>query len=160
MKLKMSPVNLEWDCIWNWEEDGSCSGGLVAVCGWTALREEDLHGGNQNHRNSISRSGVMTPLLGRASGEGLRDWLPTLDSHHFSSQHTQTASHTCAYTSSGGIWRGLITSWDLRLTGRPGPRWFSSIQPTWSQLCICLCVQLSFFFFFPLKLWLLFNLWV
>lgn len=45
MKLKMSPVNLEWDCSWNWEEDGSCSGGLVAVCGWTALREEDLHGG-------------------------------------------------------------------------------------------------------------------
>lgn len=26
------------------------------VCGWEALREEDLHRGNQNHRNSISRS--------------------------------------------------------------------------------------------------------
>lgn len=33
------------------------------MCGWEALREEDLHGGSQNHRNSISRSGGDDPTF-------------------------------------------------------------------------------------------------
>lgn len=79
---------------------------------------------------------VMTLLLGRASGKGLLDWLPTPNSHQLPSQHT----HTRMYTSSCGIWRGLITSWDLGLWCQPGPTWCSSIQTTSLSLHLNLLV--------------------
>lgn len=93
----------------------------------------------------------MTPLLGRASGGGLRDWLPTLDSHQFSSQHTQNMlTHMHVHT----------ILWYLRRVNhflRPwaaGPARAkmvlehsnrSSVSSSQS-VCICLCVSSCLFF--------------
>ena len=158
MKLNMFSIYLEWDCSWNWQRMWAAVEVLLHSVWVEGLREEDLHGGNQNHRNSISRSGVMTPLLGRASGEGLTDWLPTLDSHHFSSQHTQTGWHVCV----------RIIRWYLRRVNhflRPpadGPARPEMVLQHSAHLVSTLYLSLcpTVHIYFPLKLWLLFNLWV
>lgn len=69
------------------------------MCGWEALREERIYtgrgGGTRIIGIQFQDQKVMTPLLGRASGEGLRDCLPTPDSHQLSSRcmHTNTHVH-------------------------------------------------------------------
>lgn len=64
-------------------------------CGWEALREEDLHKGNQNHWNSISRSEGADPTFRKSLGrKRFGDWLPTANSHQLSSRCTQTLRQT------------------------------------------------------------------
>lgn len=144
LKTKRRTMALELGFRWDWEEHRSCSVGLVAQCvGGRPWGERIYTGETRIIGIQFQDQGVMTPLLGRASGEGLRDWLPTLDSHQLSSQHTKPPSHTCAYTSSYGIWAGLITSWDLGLQARPGPGHWSDLGSVSVSQSVSICVCVS-----------------
>lgn len=115
-------VQLELNFEWVWGEDGGFGVGLRVqrVCVGGRPGGKRIYTGGRSIGIQFQDQGVMTPLLGRASGGGLRDWLPTPDSHQLLPQHTHKHSHMCMCSSSGAISGGLITSWDLGLWGQDG----------------------------------------
>ncbi len=97
------------------------------VCGWKALREEDLHGENQNHRNSISRSGGDDPtfresLRRRAYRLSAQTRLPLT----FHPTHTHEHTHTHVHVH--------IILWYLRRVNHFLRPW--AVGPAWAKIVL------------------------